>query len=48
MWFEENPQPGVFEKGVMQIKNGKCKIYKTPFYKFTDIESWTIYPDSDK
>jgi serine phosphatase RsbU (regulator of sigma subunit)/ligand-binding sensor domain-containing protein len=47
IWFEENQQSGVFEKGVLRIINDKPEIYKTPFYKFADIESWAIYPDSD-
>ncbi|MCX6327482.1 MAG: SpoIIE family protein phosphatase [Bacteroidia bacterium] len=39
IWFDEEMETGHHERGVLMYRNGKYLMYKTPFYKFTDLES---------
>ncbi len=47
LWFQETTKTGSNEKGILWLNNEKYEKYKTPFYKFTDFNSWAIYPYSD-
>jgi len=50
IWFEEYGEGTIGEKGALQLINGKYKIFKTPFLKFTDrscTSAYSINPFSD-
>ncbi len=39
IWFDEKVETGKHERGVLKYRNGKYVLYKTPFYKFGDLDS---------
>jgi len=50
IWFEQYKKGNISEKGVLRLIDGKYKIIKTPFLKFTDRSipyTYSIYPFSD-